>query len=109
MCAASNLATLWPAFWMPGDGQSDVSSFRCAREIEFHTRRRTPALLGISVSPLRTGDQLDSGYVINFQDLTELKRLEQEVATKERMAALGRFPPPSRMKFASRSRPWLAR
>ncbi len=31
------------------------------------------------------------GYVINFQDLTELKRLEQEVATKERMAALGRL------------------
>src|SRR5262249_58464333 len=31
------------------------------------------------------------GYVFNFQDLTELRRLEQEVATKERMAALGRL------------------
>jgi two-component system sensor histidine kinase PilS (NtrC family) len=29
--------------------------------------------------------------VFNFQDLTDLKRLEQEVATKERMAALGRL------------------
>jgi two-component system sensor histidine kinase PilS (NtrC family) len=29
--------------------------------------------------------------VFNFQDLTELRRLEQEVATKERMAALGRL------------------
>ncbi len=29
--------------------------------------------------------------MVNFQDLTELKRLEQEVATKERMAALGRL------------------
>jgi len=28
---------------------------------------------------------------VNFQDLTELRRLEQEVATKERMAALGRL------------------
>ena len=32
-----------------------------------------------------------SGYVFNFQDLTELRRLEQEVATKERMAAVGRL------------------
>src|ERR1019366_864167 len=30
-------------------------------------------------------------YVFNFQDLTDLRRLEQEVATKERMAALGRL------------------
>jgi two-component system sensor histidine kinase PilS (NtrC family) len=29
--------------------------------------------------------------VFNFQDLTDLRRLEQEVATKERMAALGRL------------------
>ena len=32
-----------------------------------------------------------SGFVFNFQDLTELKRLEREVVTKERMAALGRL------------------
>ncbi len=47
--------------------------------------------LGVSVSPLRTGQKRSSGYVYNFQDLTELKRLENEVATKERMAALGRL------------------
>jgi two-component system sensor histidine kinase PilS (NtrC family) len=29
--------------------------------------------------------------VFNFQDLTELRRLEQDVATKERMAAVGRL------------------
>ena len=32
-----------------------------------------------------------TGFVYNFQDLTELKRLEREVVTKERMAALGRL------------------
>ena len=36
-------------------------------------------------------DAQRSGYVFNFQDLTELRRLEQEVATKERMAAVGRL------------------
>jgi two-component system sensor histidine kinase PilS (NtrC family) len=47
--------------------------------------------LGISVSALRTGQEGVAGYVYNFQDLTDLKRLELEVATKDRMAALGRL------------------
>jgi two-component system sensor histidine kinase PilS (NtrC family) len=45
----------------------------------------------MSVSPLRTRDAVRSGYVFNFQDLTELRHLEKEVATKERMAAVGRL------------------
>jgi two-component system sensor histidine kinase PilS (NtrC family) len=40
---------------------------------------------------LRTGERRTTGYVFNFQDLTDWKRLEQEVATKDRMAALGRL------------------
>jgi two-component system sensor histidine kinase PilS (NtrC family) len=47
--------------------------------------------LGISVSALRTGQRGVAGYVFNFQDLTHLKRLEQEVAIQDRMAALGRL------------------
>jgi two-component system sensor histidine kinase PilS (NtrC family) len=40
---------------------------------------------------LRTGQNEAGGFVFNFQDLTELKRLEREVFNKERMAALGRL------------------
>jgi two-component system sensor histidine kinase PilS (NtrC family) len=40
---------------------------------------------------LRTSQNQNTGFVYNFQDLTELKRLEREVLTKERMAALGRL------------------
>jgi two-component system sensor histidine kinase PilS (NtrC family) len=40
---------------------------------------------------LRTSQNQNSGFVYNFQDLTQLKRLEREVLTKERMAALGRL------------------
>ena len=38
-----------------------------------------------------TRDASRSDHVFNFQDLTELRRLEQEVATKERKAAVGRL------------------
>jgi two-component system, NtrC family, sensor histidine kinase PilS len=61
------------------------------REIEFATPGGAKRYLGFSISPLRMGQNEASGYVFNFQDLTELKRLEREVVTKERMAALGRL------------------
>src|SRR6202040_3459997 len=61
------------------------------KEIDFRPPDGQQRCIGISVSPLRSRDNSRSGYVFNFQDLTELRRLEQEVATKDRMAALGRL------------------
>jgi two-component system sensor histidine kinase PilS (NtrC family) len=61
------------------------------KEIAFSTKQGQQRCLGVSVSTLRTAQQSVEGYVFNFQDLTELRRLEQEVAAKERMAALGRL------------------
>src|ERR1700675_1575717 len=61
------------------------------KEIDFRTPSGDVRYLGISISPLRSRDSQRDGYVFNFQDLTDLRRLEQEVATKERMAALGRL------------------
>src|SRR5579863_4967797 len=84
------LLNLWPAFWMPGEGQADVSQIP-RTEIEFTTADGKLRVLGISVSELKASDQRASGYVFNFQDLTELRRLQQEVDTKDRMAALGRL------------------
>ena len=64
----------------------------------------------IGFSPLRTGRTYrTTGYVFNFQDLTNLKRfLEGEVATKGAYeAALGRLSVVrSFMRFASRLPPW---
>src|SRR5216683_6713764 len=78
------------AFWTPGLPESnDKLSLR--REIEFRTADGQLRYLGISISPLRPRDAHRSGFVFNFQDLTDFRRLEQEVATKERMAALGRL------------------
>lgn len=45
--------------------------------------------LGVSVSPLATGSTTDGGFLLVFQDLTEVKRLEEEVRTKEKLAAVG--------------------
>jgi two-component system sensor histidine kinase PilS (NtrC family) len=81
---------LFPDLWLPGqasEGGAQISR----KEFDFRTAEGQQRFLGISVSPLRTHERRITGYVFNFQDLTELRRLEQEVATKERMAALGRL------------------
>jgi two-component system, NtrC family, sensor histidine kinase PilS len=84
------LADIGAGFWMPGLPESnDKLSLR--REIEFRTAEGQQRYLGISISPLRSRDAQRSGYVFNFQDLTDFRRLEQDLATKERMAALGRL------------------
>lgn len=86
---ATKVQALNQDFWLPGEpGQEHVSR---RKEIDFVTPVGSQRFLGISVSPLRSRHARRSGYVFNFQDLTELRRLEQEVATKERMAALGRL------------------
>lgn len=84
------LQEVWPVFWLPGDATAD-GKLPQRREVDFRTPDGQERFIGISVSPLRTGERRTTGYVFNFQDLTDLKRLEQEVATKERMAALGRL------------------
>ena len=77
-------------FWLPGR-YANAERLSLRKEIDFRTPAGEQRYLGISISPLRSRDVLRNGYVFNFQDLTDLRRLEQEVATKERMAALGRL------------------
>ncbi|MBI3932210.1 MAG: PAS domain S-box protein [Acidobacteria bacterium] len=48
-----------------------------------------PLELGISVSALQTAEPGREGFLLVFQDVTEVKRLEHEVRTKEKLAAVG--------------------
>src|SRR5271166_3728887 len=85
-----DLREVSPDFWQHHVG-TPPEKLSLRREIELRVPGGQRRYLGISVSPLRTRAAARSGYVFNFQDLTELRRLELEVATKERMAAVGRL------------------
>src|ERR1022692_398309 len=85
-----NIAEVFPDFW-PVDIDETGTPLALRKEIEFRTGSGATRFLGLSISTLRTGQNETAGFVFNFQDLTELKRLEHEVFTKERMAALGRL------------------
>src|SRR5258705_1217876 len=77
-------------FWLP-DHYENSEQLSLRKEIDFRTPGGDVRYLGISISPLRSRDSERDGHVFTFQDLTDLRRLEQEVAIKERMAALGRL------------------
>jgi two-component system sensor histidine kinase PilS (NtrC family) len=85
-----HLEDVFPGFW-PVALDEAGAPLALRKEVEYRTPEGATRFLGISISPLRTAQDQASGYVFNFQDLTELKRLEREVETKERMAALGRL------------------
>ncbi|HTZ73353.1 MAG TPA: ATP-binding protein [Candidatus Aquilonibacter sp.] len=85
-----HVADVFPGFW-PVDLDEFGVPLALRKEVEYHGPDGVTRFLGVSISPLRTAQNQASGFVFNFQDLTELKRLEKEVETKERMAALGRL------------------
>jgi two-component system sensor histidine kinase PilS (NtrC family) len=67
-----------------------ASSRSLARlEIPYHRPDGTALALGLSVAPLTAGSQMAGGHLLVFQDLTDVKRLEEDVRTKEKLAAVG--------------------
>jgi two-component system sensor histidine kinase PilS (NtrC family) len=48
-------------------------------------------LLGLSISPLMTEDDQINGYILIFQDLTEIFRLENAMRRQEKLAAVGKL------------------
>jgi len=88
--SGTHVAELFSELW-PVAADERGSPLAKRAELEIGTPEGEPRYLGLSISRLRSGQGDDSGFVFNFQDLTEQKRLEREVAAKERMAALGRL------------------
>ncbi|MCG8460178.1 MAG: ATP-binding protein [Holophagales bacterium] len=54
-------------------------------------RRGEPLLIGFSLTYLRDGEGNHRGYILIFQDLTEWRRLQEQVRIQDRMAAIGQM------------------
>ncbi len=69
--------------------QTRAASRALARlEIRYAHPSRRPLEIGVSETPLATQEPR-RGCLVVFQDLTEIRRLEEEVRTKEKLAAVG--------------------
>lgn len=68
-----------------------LSDNRSRLELAIPTHDRDVVMLGVSISQLRDVHNQPLGRVINFQDLTELRRLEHHSRRAERLATVGQF------------------
>ena len=74
----------------PVELQTRAASRALARlEISYRHPSGRPLEIGVSVTPLATQEPLRRGCLVVFQDLTDIRRLEEEVRTKEKLAAVG--------------------
>ena len=59
------------------------------QELVIHTRGGNAVRVGMSLAPLIDADGHRLGHVVNFQDLTRLHELSQQVRRNDRLAAVG--------------------
>ena len=58
-------------------------------DLVFPGKDRQEKVIGVSVSPLRTNQDQAVGRIVNFQDLTEFRQMEQQMKQAERLAVVG--------------------
>jgi two-component system sensor histidine kinase PilS (NtrC family) len=75
---------------VPSEIGARAASRALARlEISYRHPEGRTLELGVSVTPLAAQEGSPGGYLVVFQDLTEIRRLEEEVRTNEKLAAVG--------------------
>lgn len=68
---------------------SRAGSFPRARPEAIYDRNGTVRYIGYSVTPLTNADELRTGYILIFQDLSDWRKLQEELRLKDRLAAVG--------------------
>ncbi len=60
-----------------------------ARPEATYRRQGTIRYIGYSVTPLTNAEEIRTGYILIFQDLSEWRKLQEELRMKDRLAAVG--------------------
>jgi two-component system, NtrC family, sensor histidine kinase PilS len=68
-----------------------VESGPVRAEVKSLTPSGKERTFGLTAAPIHTPERGLSGFIYTFNDLTEVRRLEREVRTRERLSALGRM------------------
>ena len=72
------------------DPLPEPQSYPVQAEVRANTSKG-PKIFGITVTPLTVADGDIIGILYTFADLTEMRRLEDEIRMRERLAAVGRL------------------
>ena len=90
---SSDLSDIFPESVMRHILNSDFETNPRALHVECWTvdKRGESLYVALSCSPLFAQWQGQIGYIVSFQDLTELKKREEEIQFTEKMAAIGQM------------------
>ncbi|UCD84460.1 MAG: PAS domain S-box protein [Deltaproteobacteria bacterium] len=83
------ISSVFPGLNLYPEGK--LSPLGSRQQINFQSKDGKQLYLGCSVSPLRDERGGKQGQIIIFQDLTELKKMEEEVRRSDRLATMGRL------------------
>jgi len=85
------ITEVFPANLLDTITRSDFQPVSKPLRIEFWFQKndREALFLGTSCSPLLSPENQQLGYILSFQDLTEIRKREEELQVKEKMAAIG--------------------
>jgi len=82
------IENVFPVFASLFDVQDKVL-IKTRREISIIGREGTRVHLGCSISPLKDRDDVQIGFILIFQDLTEIKRMEENLEKSKKLALIG--------------------
>ncbi len=68
---------------------SDFFNLSVQREFEYLTADGTIVTLGYRVDPFNNSNGFLAGYIVNFRDITDIRRMEAALKKADRLAALG--------------------
>lgn len=68
---------------------SVLSSNAMKREFEYQAPNGAVMILGYRVAPFTDSKGILTGYIINFRDITDMRRMETSLKKADRLAALG--------------------
>lgn len=74
---------------LPGCALDEAQGVDARQELVVDTKAGRQVRVGLSLAPLTDADDARLGHVVNFQDLTRLHELSQQVRRNDRLAALG--------------------
>jgi len=66
-----------------------VGTIRTRSEVTLASGQAPTRILGCAATPLTDREGREGGIIINFQDVTELKKMEAELKRADRLAAIG--------------------
>ncbi len=77
--------------WIKEQNFIDTGKRRVERDFNYEAGFGEKKLIGLTVSPLRDEESRLTGYILTFQDLTKIRRLESAMRQSEKLAAVGQL------------------